>query len=84
MIVFLKQIWPYSEVGTLPASWPRYIPGNAKVAFHERTGTDCQNVWSLQTGSSHRVGKPQAAAAVVCPATWQEFLSKFLKNKNRI
>lgn len=84
MIVFLKQIWPYSEVGTLPACWPRYIPGNAEVAFHERTGTDCQNVWSLQTGSSHRVRKPQAEAAVVCPATWQEFLSKFFKNKNRI
>lgn len=37
----LKQIWPHSEVGTLPAGWPGYIPGNAKVAFHERTGTDC-------------------------------------------
>ena len=37
----LKQIWPYSEVGTLSAGWPGHIPGNAKVAFHERTGTDC-------------------------------------------
>lgn len=37
----LKQIWPHSEVGTLSAGWPGHIPGNAKVAFHERTGTDC-------------------------------------------
>lgn len=37
----LKQIWPHSEVGTLSAGWPGYVPGNAQVALHERIGADC-------------------------------------------
>lgn len=37
----LKQIRPHSEVGTLSAGWPGYVPGNAEVALHERIGADC-------------------------------------------
>lgn len=48
-----KQIRPHSKVGALPAGGPGHVPGNAEAAVHERTGTYCEAVRSVQTGAPH-------------------------------